>query len=118
MVAHVPARYHGASMNINSEFVKLGIMAVTAPFWWPFMRELWKEMNHALSEEGGILGRPPSIEKRKRQLDYRSPLVSTPFQDPLHRNRAEASSRRGAQASAANSPAARVPRTGFERKRR
>jgi len=104
-------------MNLNSEFVKLGILAVTSPFWWPFMRELWKEMNDALSEEGGILGRPPSVEEQERQRDYRSPLVSTPFRDPVHRNRAEASSARGSRAGT-SAPATRTRRTGFDRKRR
>jgi hypothetical protein len=105
-------------MNLNSEFAKLGILAVLSPLWWPFLRELWKEMNDALSEEGGILGRPRSVEDEKRQQDYRSPLVSTPFRDPVHRMRAEASSQRSSQPGTPGSPATRTRRTGFERQRR
>ena len=107
-------------MNLNSEFVKLGILAVLSPFWWPFLRELWKEMNDALSEEGGILGRPPSMKDQERQKDYISPLVSTPFQDPVHRSRAEAEAR-GSQSGAPGPPSsrgARPRRPGFDRKRR
>ena len=67
-------------MKLNGELARYLILLVTSPLWWPFLRELYKEMDNALREDGGLLGR--RTEPSKSDSAYTSPLVSTPFRDP------------------------------------
>lgn len=68
------------AFSLNSEPVKYALIALTIPLWWPFVRELWKELNASLRDEGGILGAQLSdkeIERLNRAQGRRdSPLVS------------------------------------------
>jgi hypothetical protein len=68
------------SFSLNSEPVKYALIALTTPLWWPFVRELWKELNASLREEGGIFGSQLSakeLEQLQRVQGRReSPLVS------------------------------------------
>ncbi|MFM7299341.1 MAG: hypothetical protein ACKO4Q_19215 [Planctomycetota bacterium] len=92
--------------NLNSEPVKYALIALTAPFWWPFVRAMWKELNDSLRDEGGILGQQLSraeLERmNKAQGRRESPLVSETWDEHERGDAAPAKgSRRGARASAA-----------------
>ena len=100
--------------SLNSEPVKYALIALTAPFWWPFVRALWKELNDSLRDEGGILGQQLSraeLERvNKSQGRQESPLVSETWDE--HERGDDAPSRgarRGARASSAG-PARPRPR--------
>jgi len=67
-------------MQLNGEVARYLLLAVTSPIWWPFLRELYKEMDNALREDGGLLGRTRA--PKAGPSAYVSPLVSTPFRDP------------------------------------
>lgn len=61
---------------------KLLVVAILAPAWLPVIRELWKEINASLVDEGGIFGERPTDQEalkiaRKRRLSGDS-LVSVP----------------------------------------
>jgi hypothetical protein len=66
-------------LALNTEAVKYTILIVSLPLWWPFFRELWREFNDILAEEGGLLGRKPSeselAEIRRRRADKAAALV-------------------------------------------
>lgn len=69
--------------NYNSWFVKYFVLLLAAPFWVPFMKKIWAEIENALREEGGVFGRAPTpaeLEEIRRQKRYEEdPLVNEPF---------------------------------------
>ncbi len=72
-----------SSFNVNTEFVKYAVLILSAPFWIPFLKRIWRELNGSLREEGGVFGRLPSPSeleeirrKKRRELD---PLVNEPL---------------------------------------
>lgn len=93
--------------GLNSEPVKYLLIVLTAPFWIPFFKALFKEFNDSLRDEGGLFGLPPTKEKlaeMNRELGkFRSPLVSELRQAPGHAERLD---RRGGGPA----PRARKPR--------
>ena len=46
--------------HLNSEPVKYGILFLSSPIWLPFVKALWRALNDALRDEGGILGNTPT----------------------------------------------------------
>jgi hypothetical protein len=68
-----------AKLALNTEWFKYTLVIVTSPIWWPFVRELWKEFNDILAEEGGLLGRKPTEEElagiRRRRAVQEAALV-------------------------------------------
>ena len=38
-------------------FFKLMVLLAISPVWFPVVRAIWEEMNIALEDEGGVLGR-------------------------------------------------------------
>lgn len=61
---------------------KLLVVAILIPAWLPVVRELWKEINASLIEEGGVFGELPTKQEadellRKRQSSGES-LISVP----------------------------------------
>lgn len=68
-----------AKLALNTEWFKYTLVIVTSPIWWPFVRELWKEFNDILAEEGGLLGRQPTeqelAEIRSRRRAQAAALV-------------------------------------------
>jgi hypothetical protein len=99
-------------MQLNGELTRYLLLAVTAPLWWPFLRELYREMNAALREEGGLLGRG---QPSKGLEHYSSPLVSTPFRDAQGPRQPEP--RQQPPAARPEAPAQAAPTAGFERRR-
>jgi len=61
---------------------KLLVVAILAPAWLPVVRELWKEINASLVEEGGVFGDLPSAAEAKRLVRVRrvsgESLISVP----------------------------------------
>jgi len=70
-------------IDFNTEFARYIVIAVTAPYWIPFIRKVWHEVDDALREEGGIFGRSPTpmelIEIRRQRLLEEDPLVNEPY---------------------------------------
>ena len=100
--------------SLNSEPVKYALIALSAPFWLPFVRALWRELNDSLRDEGGILGQQLSraeLERlNKAQGRRESPLVSETWDEHERGDEAPtAGLRRGARSSAP-SPARPRPR--------
>jgi len=59
--------------GLNTEPVKYAILVLATPLWWPFAKSLWKSLNDALREEGGLLGRTPT-EEQLREMQANDPL--------------------------------------------
>ncbi len=101
--------------SLNSEPVKYALIALTAPFWWPFVRALWRELNDSLRDEGGIFGQPltrgESDRMNKAEGNHETPLVSETWDEHERGGAAPSSSRRGPRTSPA--PAARPRPRGF-----
>ena len=75
---------------------KLTVLLVCAPAWIPVLKELWKEVNESLAEDGGVFGETPDEQTarsigRARVRDERS-LVSVLMAD---RRKAERAGKRG-----------------------
>lgn len=70
-------------MDINLDLIKWVVLILGAPIWWPFVRDLWKDFNGALREEGGLLGSPPprsEMERIRREKESEPEmLVSEPW---------------------------------------
>ena len=69
-----------AALQLNTEAVKYTLLAVSSPLWWPFVRELWREFNDILAEEGGLFGRQPTEKEiaqiRRERADREAALVN------------------------------------------
>lgn len=70
--------------NPFETFVKVAILSLLAPIWWPVIRTLYEDFEAALWREGGLFGREPTGEKLKelelKYADYEDPLISVPKQ--------------------------------------
>jgi hypothetical protein len=64
-------------------FFKIVLLMLASPLWLPVVKAIWEEANHALADEGGILGRPPSpaeLERMNSEAEWRpDPLVHEPW---------------------------------------
>lgn len=101
-----------AAFNFNSEPVKYLVVALTSPFWWPFVKALYEEFNDALREEGGLFGDKPNaqeLERIRRAEHLEDSLVNEPKVDAFGRPRP------APQALPAPSAAAAAPRAGGAR---
>jgi hypothetical protein len=71
-------------------FFKLMILLAISPVWFPVIRAIWEEMNLALQEEGGVLGRAPTpnqLEMIRQERTWRpDPLVHEPFASEVSRS--------------------------------
>jgi hypothetical protein len=78
-------------MDINKDVLRWVILLGAAPIWIPFLFTLWRDFNHALRMDGGLLGSPPTgreLEAVKRELAERPEvLVSEPIVRERHRRR-------------------------------
>ncbi|HVS10075.1 MAG TPA: hypothetical protein VMS76_09390 [Planctomycetota bacterium] len=85
------------AITLNSEPVKYAIILLTAPFWLPFVKALWRELNDSLREEGGLLGQAPTpkeLAEMNRELGaHESSLVSERWEDIGRGNRPAARAR-------------------------
>lgn len=88
----------------NTDVVKVAVIAVASPVWIPFVRALWREMNDALREDGGLLGIAPTRQELRDinadRGEYVSPLVNVRMPPP------------GQQRRAGGAPAGKAPPAG------
>ena len=76
-------------MEINKDLVRWVLIIGGMPIWVPFIRILWRDFNHALRDEGGLIGVPPRGKEAERlraekALD-RDRLTSEPILGPKDR---------------------------------
>ena len=73
-------------MELDLELLRWILLIGAAPIWWPFLRTVWRDIDEALAEEGGIFGRTPSAreleEIRRRKAEQPDPLHSEPWARP------------------------------------
>jgi 3-deoxy-7-phosphoheptulonate synthase len=104
------ARYNRAvdltwiKSHLNSEPVKYAILLFTAPLWLPFLQALWRALNDALREEGGVMGVAPTeneleVLNRERAREI-SPLVSVTWEEHERGHDAESARERRSGAAA------------------
>ena len=81
------------------KFLKLCVLAALSPIWYPIVRELYREVEAALIEEGGLLGSQPTPDElaklREKYKDYSDPLVSEPWAEARERQERERGSSSG-----------------------
>ena len=71
---------------LNSEPVKYAVIVLGAPFWLPFVKALWEELNESLADEGGLFGEEPDAEELARmraEAPRETPMVSDPWDKPM-----------------------------------
>jgi len=104
--------------GLNTEGVKYAIVILATPLWWPFAKALWKSLNDALREEGGLLGKPPT-EEQLREMQAEDPLKDAMISEERY-TPFTAHSLTGARPSSGNEPSSRGTRMGrrggFERR--
>lgn len=97
-------------------YVKLGILAVLAPFWWPVLKAMHHELQGALRKEGGLFGRKPTVRElgliEARDGVYENPLVNVPHGTRVQR-RAASSGRTAGAGAGKRSPVKRTHARGF-----
>jgi hypothetical protein len=71
--------------SLNQEWVKYTILLLSSPLWWPFVKALWRAVNDALRDEGGIFGHERTaaeLDALDRELGaHVSPLVSVTWEE-------------------------------------
>lgn len=87
-------------MNLDT-FIKLVILLILAPYWWPVLKALYADFQGALADEGGLFGADPTprqlAELREKYRDYESPLVNESFEEALAKRRARPMREGGAE---------------------
>ncbi|MBL8858425.1 MAG: hypothetical protein JNL28_07980 [Planctomycetes bacterium] len=73
-------------MEINKEVLRWVLLIGAIPIWVPFLRTLWRDFNHSLRDEGGLIGVPPrghaaEVLREEKKRDAGS-LVSEPILKP------------------------------------
>ncbi|MCA8980697.1 MAG: hypothetical protein H6831_07470 [Planctomycetes bacterium] len=104
--------------DLNKSLIKYGLLILTSPIWYPFLKAVWQELNTALRADGGLLGKLPSPRERAElernpPLDE-DPLVNVPIRRPgekVARGRSAATSARGAEPRRAEPGFGRADRT-------
>lgn len=93
---------------ILQTILKFAVIAALSPIWWPIIKTLYREIELALLEEGGLLGRPPTPdelkEKRAKYGEYENPLVSEPWAHAKGRGSASSSSGSGSKRTVRAAP--------------
>ena len=70
-------------MNINSEFTKYVLLALTFQWWFPFLKAIWDDFNDALRDEGGLFGMAPP-RKRLEEMDLELGEYESSLRSELH----------------------------------
>ena len=69
--------------ELTIKLIKLGVVIVTAPVWYPFVKALWLEFKESMREHGGLLGDPPSarqmLEIERDKARREDALVNEPL---------------------------------------
>jgi hypothetical protein len=53
-------------MELNKDLLRWLLLIGATPIWLPFIRTLWRDFNHALRDEGGLIGVPPRGREAER----------------------------------------------------
>ena len=73
-------------MELDLELLRWILLIGAAPIWWPFLRTVWRDIDEALADEGGVFGRAPAgreLEQiQKRKAARPDPLHSEPWARP------------------------------------
>jgi hypothetical protein len=76
-------------MEINKDLIRWVLLIGASPIWLPFLRHLWRDFNHALRDEGGLIGAPPrgqTAERLRAEKRFdRDRLTSEPILGPKDR---------------------------------
>jgi hypothetical protein len=71
--------------QLNTEWVKYTILLLASPIWWPFVKALWRALNDALRDEGGVFGHAPTAaEMQSLEREYGahvSPLINVTWEE-------------------------------------
>ncbi len=71
--------------QLNTPWVKYTILILATPIWWPFVKALWRALNDALRDEGGVFGHTPTAaEMDALDREYGahvSPLVNVTWEE-------------------------------------
>lgn len=106
-------------MIIDKDILRWVLLIGATPLWLPFLRALWRDFNHALREDGGLMGSPPGpLELERMQAEksqYPDPLRSEPRILPGQRRTTRMRSPRSEPAPSARSVSRRP---GFKNKDR
>ncbi|HIG12029.1 MAG: hypothetical protein ABGY71_09365 [bacterium] len=74
---------------INTFLFKILVIFLATPLWWPIAKALWEELNEGLADDGGLLGRVPSVHEQakieERQLREEDRLVHETWLTPDER---------------------------------
>lgn len=96
-------------LNFNTEFARYIVIALAAPFWIPFVGKVWREVENALREEGGVFGRAPThdqlVEIRRQKQFEEDPLINEPFVRGMARPTQQKGSTQASAPSAGQAPA-------------
>ncbi len=73
-------------MQLDTELLRWILFVAAAPVWWPFLRTVWRDIDEALAEEGGVFGREPGPRDLQRIQERKAgkpdPLHSEPWARP------------------------------------
>ena len=87
--------------DINHELIRYVLVLLLMPFWLPFLRALWKELERAMRPDGGLFGRSLRKDERERiEREIRETEESPVVDEPLAHHRRS----RAAAGGAANRP--------------
>mgnify|MGYP003656307014 CR=1 FL=1 len=65
VVPFLAAAKENAGPTWVATVAKLMVLGISAPMWIPILKELWKEVNESLAEEGGVFGDVPDEKAAK-----------------------------------------------------
>lgn len=110
-------------MDINKDLLRWVLLICATPIWLPFIRILWHDFNHALRDEGGLIGAPPRGKEAERlraeKVFDRDRLTSEPIlsaKDRVTRRMQSPGARKPAQARG-GLPGTPEKSTGFKNSR-
>lgn len=87
--------------ELNKQLIKYGLLIATSPIWYPFLKAVWEELNHALRADGGLLGSLPNRRDRAR-LQQRPDADDDPLVNELRGRPGERRRPAGPQGAAKN----------------
>ena len=104
----------------NVAIVKYLLLLLTAPIWWPVLKQIWLEVNRMLADDGGVFGRAPTepeLRRVRRELDdLGDPLVNEPIPTEAERRAGRHRFRGAREAQAGSSAGRRRSGAGAERR--
>lgn len=104
-------------VNFNTEIARYVVIVLAAPFWVPFVKKVWGEIENALKEEGGVFGRAPTPaeleEIREQKAREEDPLVNEPFVRGLAPSSQQNKRSTAPSGGGVGAPANSRPRGGF-----